>query len=119
MVRKFTPIADGGRKDKGTGKAKNVVGAKPKVYGNSNYKPTAKSKSSTKYSVGPGESYDGVRWEMAPKTEREQRKKNLGPIGSIFGTALDVPTALWELSGSRKNIIYRQGKTPTKRQSGK
>lgn len=40
------PVADGGRKDKGTGKGKNVVGAKPKVYGNSNYKPkpTPKSK---------------------------------------------------------------------------
>ena len=39
------PVADGGRKDKGTGKGKNVVGAKPKVYGNSNYKPKATPKS--------------------------------------------------------------------------
>jgi len=32
-------LVDGGRQDKGTGKGKNVAGAKPKVYGNSNYKP--------------------------------------------------------------------------------
>ena len=32
-------VVDGGRKDKGTGKGNNIVGAKPKVYGNSNYKP--------------------------------------------------------------------------------
>ena len=118
MVRKFKPIADGGRKDKAaTGKNKNVVGAKPKVYGNSNVAP--KQKYGRKLTVGPNESYVGVAWEQAPKYEREQRKKELFPVGAAVGTFLDVLTRPWELAGSRKNIIYRQGKTPTKRQTGK
>lgn len=116
MVRKFTPIADGGRKDKGTGKNKNIVGAKPKVYGNSNVKPTPPGR---KLYVGANQNYDGVQWENAPKYEREQRKKQLGPVGAAVGTFLDVLTVPWEIAGSRKNIIYRQGKTPTKRQTGK
>lgn len=119
MVRKFKPIADGGRKDKGTGKAKNVAGAKPKVYGNSNASGLGRKSTGRKLYVGPNEDYTGVQWENAPKYEREQRKKALGPVGAAVGTFLDVLTVPWELAGSRKNIIYRQGKTPAKRQTGK
>jgi len=119
MVRKFTPISDGGRKDKGTGTGRNVSGSRPKVYGNSNYKPQPKSKSSFKYKVGPDESYSGVRWEMAPRTEREKRKNWGGPVGPVMGTFLDVLSAPWDLTGGRKNIIYRQGRNPSKRETGK
>jgi len=110
---------DGGRQDKGTGKGKNVAGAAPKVYRNSDYKPEPKSKSSTKYKVGPGESYSGVRWDMLPQAERDKRKESIPIAGPIAGAALDVLSVPFNLAGGRKNIIYRQGKTPTKRETGK
>lgn len=116
-------VVDGGRKDKGTGKGKNIVGAKPKVYGNSNYTPTKKSTGS-KQSVGPGESYAGVSYERLPKFEREKRKQEefAAPYGLAMRAVVPLVDALsapYDALGGRKNIIYRQGKTPTKRGTGK
>lgn len=125
MVRKFTPIADGGRKDKATGKNKNIVGDKPKVYGNSNWKPVKyKKPTGSKKSVGPNESYSGVSMERLPKFEREKRMQQefaapYAPLARLVYPLVAGLNAASDALGGRKNIIYRQGKTPTKRQTGK
>lgn len=69
MVARKTNIADGGRKDKGTGKGKNVVGAKPKVYGNSNYNP----KASVRYKVADIGPHLGQGYKYSTKTVKTGR----------------------------------------------
>ena len=77
-----------------------------------------------KTSVGPGESYSGVEYSRLPKFEREKRKEQ--EFAAPYGLAMravfplvEALTAPFDAIGGRKNIIYRQGKTPTKRQTGK
>ena len=73
MVRKLKPIADGGRKDKGTGKAKNVVGAKPKVYGNSNYDNKTVRNASVRYQTADWGPHLGQGHKVVTKTFKPSR----------------------------------------------
>jgi len=84
----------------------------------------AKKPTGPKTSVGPGESYAGVEYSRLPKFEREKRKEQefAAPYGLAMRAVLPLVEALtapFDAIGGRKNIIYRQGKTPTKRQTGK
>lgn len=75
-----------------------------------------------KQSVGYGESYDGVAYDRLPKFEQAKRDaaitKAMGPFLPLAIPGLAIAKAAAAVS-DRKNIIYRQGKTPTKRQTGK
>jgi hypothetical protein len=72
MLRK-TKIADGGRKDKGTGKGKNVAGAKPKVYGNSNYNPKTIGKAAVRYEVADIGPHLGQGYKYSTKAVKTGR----------------------------------------------
>ena len=96
-----TKIADGGRKDKGTGKAKNIVGAKPKVYGNSNYQPSASY-------------YSKVRYDYLSDADRAEREKSvlndMGPFAPLAIPAIGIirgTTAIGDLIGGRKYTMTR------------
>ena len=76
----------------------------------------------SKTSVAAGESYDGVRYDRLPKYEQSKRDssilKAMGPLSALAlpGFAIAKASAAF---ANRKDIIYRQGKTPTKRGTGK
>lgn len=112
MVARKTKVADGGRKDKGTGKAKNVgAGTKPKVYGNSNYNPKALRNANNA-------AYKGVPYTNLPEYARAGREAqffdDLGPLAPLGVPGLGlmrVSAAISDTMNKGKNIVKAPPRT--------